>query len=68
MFVYSFKNGENDSTKSSFDKYYMSLVEMKSFIALIDNKSFFDQPIKKKRETIEKRAEIYDYATANLLD
>ena len=41
---------------------------MKSFIALIDNKSFFDQPIKKKRETIEKRAEIYDYATANLLD
>ena len=44
----------------------MSLVEMKSFIALIDNKSFFDQPIKNKREVIEKRAEIYNYATAKL--
>ena len=31
-----------DPTRNSFDEYYMSLVEIKDFNALIDNKLFFD--------------------------
>ena len=30
-----------------FEKYYMSIAEIKDFNVLIDNKPFFDQPIKK---------------------
>ena len=41
LFVFSFKNGNNDPATNSFDKYYMSLVEMKDFNPLIDNKPFF---------------------------
>ena len=40
--VLSFKNGDDEPTRDSFDKYYMSLVETKDFNALIDNKQFFD--------------------------
>ena len=54
MFVLSFKNGIDDPTRNSFDNYYMSLVEIKDFIALIDNKLFFDQPVKNKQEACEK--------------
>ena len=32
----------------------MLLVEIKDFNVLIDNKSFFDQPIKNKQESYEK--------------
>ena len=28
LFVLSFKNGDNDPTRYSFDKYYMSLAEL----------------------------------------
>ena len=54
MFVLSFKNDNNDPTKNYFDKYYMLLVEIKDFNALIDNKSFFEQPVKSKQEVYEK--------------
>ena len=54
MFVLSFKNGDDNPTRGSFDEYYMSLVEIKGFNALIDNKPFFDQPIKNKQEAYEK--------------
>ena len=54
LFVLSFKNGNDDPTKNSFDKYYMPLVEIKDFNGLIDNKPFFDQPIKNKPEAYEK--------------
>ena len=37
MFFLSFKNGENDPTRYSFDDYYMPLVEIKDFNALIIN-------------------------------
>ena len=57
MFALSFKNGYDDPTKSSFYKYYMSLVEIKDFNALIDNKPFFDQPVKNKQDVYEKRTE-----------
>ena len=49
----------------------MSLVEIKDFNALIDNKPFFDQPVKNKQEAYEKIIEMSrndDYTTGNLLD
>ena len=42
--VLSFKNGNNDPTRDSFGKYYMPLVEIKDFIALIGNKLFLISP------------------------
>ena len=38
LFVLSFKNDYDDPTRNSFDEYYMPLVEIKDFNALIDNK------------------------------
>ena len=73
MFILSFKNGNNDRTRNSFDKYCMPLVEIKDFHASIDNKPFFDQPIK-KQEAHEKpfemsRNKIYrKFTTGNLQD
>ena len=42
-------------TRNSFDMYYKPLVKIKIFIALIENKPFFDQPVKNKQEPYEKR-------------
>ena len=71
MFVPSFNNGNNDPSRGSFEKYYMPLVEIKDFNTLIDNKPFFDQPVKNKQEAYEKPIGISrndDYTTGNLLD
>ena len=71
LFDLSFTNGNNDPTRDSFDKYYVPLVEIKDFNALIDNKPFFDQPVKIKQEAYEKLIEMSkndDYTTGNLLD
>ena len=46
LFGLSFKNDDDDLTRNSFDKYYMPLVEIKNFNALIDNKSFSNQFVK----------------------
>ena len=46
LFVLWSKNGNNDSTRNSFDKYYMPLVDIRDFNALIDKKLYFDQPVK----------------------
>ena len=49
----------------------MPLVEIKAFNALIDNKPFFDQPVKNKQESYEKlivMSKNNDYTTGNLLD
>ena len=54
LFVLSFKNGDNDPIRDCFGKYYMPLVEIKDFNALINNKSFFDQPIKKQTRSVWK--------------
>ena len=40
------------------DDYYMPLVEIKDFNALIDNKSLVDQPVKNKQEVYEKLIEM----------
>ena len=55
LFVLSFKNHDNDLTILSFGEYYMPLVEIKDFNVLIDNKPFFDQHVKNKQETYEKK-------------
>ena len=71
LFVLSFKNGDNDPTRYYFDKYYMQLVELKDFNALIDNELLSDQPVKNKQEVYEKPVEISknnDYTTGNLSD
>ena len=68
FFVLSFEN-ENDRT--SFSKYYAPNVQIKDFNVLIDGKSFFDMPIKKKEEAYEQIIEMgrnNDYMTDNLLD
>ena len=41
LFGLSFENGSNDPKRNSFDKYYMLLVKLNNFHALIDNKLFF---------------------------
>ena len=71
LYVLSIKNDNHDATRDSIDKYYMPLVEIKDFHALIDNKPFFDQPVKNKQEKlIEKLIEMSRnnvYTTGNLL-
>ena len=52
LFVLLFKTRNNDPTIYFSDKYYMSLVEMKDFSALINNKSVFDQPIKNRTRIV----------------
>ena len=49
LFAVSFRNSAIGSMGCSFVKCYIRLVEIKDFDALIDNKQFFDQPIKKAR-------------------
>ena len=55
MFVLSLKNGVIDPMRDSFNKYYMVLVEIKDFNALINNKPIFDQPAKKKKKKKKER-------------
>ena len=52
LFALSFRNGEDDPSMNSFFKYYSPLVEIKYFNSLIDNKSFFYQPVKKKTRKV----------------
>ena len=71
FFVLSFKNGNDDPTRNSFDNYYMPLAEIKDFNALIDNKPPFDQLVKTNKNRMEKFVEMSrnnDYTTGNLLD
>ena len=48
LLVLSYKNGIDDPMRDSFDEYYMSFIEIKDFNSLIDNKPFFDYPVKTK--------------------
>ena len=71
LFVLLFKNGNDDPTRDSFDKYYMPLVKIKDLNALNNNKLFFDQPVKKRQEPYEKLFEMSrndDCTAENLLD
>ena len=64
MFVISFRKGNKRPTRNSFGEYYMSLVEMKDFNALIENKPVFDQPVKNKQEAYEKPIKMSKMTTA----
>ena len=72
VYVHSFEYCNADPTRDSFDEYYMPLVEIKDFNALVDNKPFLDQPVKEnKQEAYEKLFEMSrknDYTTETLLD
>ena len=71
LLVLSLKNGNDNPTRYSFDKCYMSLVEIKDFNALIYNKLFFEQLVKKKQEAYQKLIEMSrddNYTAGNLLD
>ena len=71
LFVLSFAiNAERDN-KDSFSDYYVRNVKIKGFNVLIDGKSFFDLPVKNKKEVYEKIIDVSrnnDYTTGNLLD
>ena len=71
LFLLSFRNGANNSTRDPSSMHYVLLVEVKYFNVLIGNKPVFDQPVKKKREAYEKLVEMSrngDYTTRKLLD
>ena len=71
MFVLSFKNGEVDPAINYFDEYNIPLVEIKNFKAFINNKPFFDQPVKNKQEACKNLVEMSRsnyYTTKSLLD
>ena len=71
LFYLSVKTGNDVPPRHSFDEHYMPLVEIKDFNALINNKPFFDQPVKNKQEAYEKLENISgndDFTTRNLLD
>ena len=62
---------DDDPTRNSFDECYTPLVEIKGFNALIDYKSFFDQPLKNKREAHLELIKMFrnnGYTADNLLD
>ena len=53
-----------------FDKYYVPLILIKDFNVLIDNKPFFDQPVKNKQvcKQFVEMSRNDDYTAGNLLD
>ena len=68
MFVLSFENGDDDPKRYYFNKYYMPLIEIKDFNALINSKSFLSASKKqtkacenllKWQETMTIKQEIY---------
>ena len=67
MFVLPFRN---IVVWNSFLRYYIPLAEIKNFNVLIDNKPFFDQPVKNKQEAYEKLVKMSrndDYTKGSLL-
>ena len=70
-FVLLFARTNAGDNRDSFSNYYLSNVEIKDFNILIDEKSFFDLPLKNEEEAYEKIIEMNnnnDCTTGNLLD
>ena len=62
---------ENENDRTSFTIYYVPKVEIKDLNVLIDEKPFFEIPVKNKEEAHEQIIEINinnDFTTGNLLD
>ena len=74
MFVLPFERIKENNKKDhrdSFSHYFVPNVEIKDFNVLIDEKGFFDLPVKNEEETYDKIIEMSrnnDYTTGNLLD
>ena len=70
LFVLPF---ENDDDRISHSEYYLSNVEKKDYIIMINEENFFDQPIRNNKVTYENIRKIAtgqgdDYTTGCLLD
>ena len=66
-------NFEGDDSRKSYKQYYLPAVKIKDYNALIDGRSFFNQPIKndlKRYDSIRhiSTGEGDDYTTRYLLD
>ena len=74
LFVLSFQRIEEDNIKKdyrdSFSHYYVPKFQIKDFNVLIDEKSFFDLPIRNEEEAYKKIIDMShnDYTTGHLLD
>ena len=71
LFIFSFERNVIGDNRDSISHYYVPNIEIKDFNVLIDEKSFFDLPVKNKEEAYEKIIEMSnnnDYTTGNLLD
>ena len=67
----SFSRNDNTDNRDSFSDYCVPNVKIKDFNVLIEEKNFFDLPVKNEEETYEKFIEMSnnnDYTTNNLLD
>ena len=65
------ENNVKKDHRDSFSPYYVPNIEIKDFNVLIDEKRFFDLPVKKEKEDYEKIIEMTrnnDYATGSLLE
>ena len=59
---------ENETDRTIFSEYYVPEIEIKDYDVLIDQKQFFEIPIKNKEETYEAIIEMSkntDYTTGN---
>ena len=54
LLVLSFVRNSEGNNRGSFSDYYAPNVEVKDFNVLIDEKSFFDLPVKNEDEVYEK--------------
>ena len=62
---------ENEEDRTSFSKFYLPKIKIKDYNVLINQKPFFEIPIKNKEETYEAIIEMSknnDYTTCNLLN
>ena len=70
LFISSFKN---NGDKTSYMRYYLPRVEIKDYNVIIDERNFFDQPVKGNLTTYDNIRKIAtsqgdDYTTGCLLD
>ena len=75
LFVLSFKriveNNVKKDYRDSFSHYYVPKIQIKDYNVLIDEKRFFDLPVRNEEEAYKKIIEMSnnnDYTTDNLLD
>ena len=54
LFVLLFTRDNASDTRDSFSQYYVPNVRIKDFNVLIDEKSFFDLPVKNEEDVYEK--------------